>query len=572
VKRVTRRQLLVLMSGGTAGLALAACAPIQPPVPTQPPAPKPTEGPSQGPSSTASKPAEAAKPAPAAAPTGTLRVALNGEPPTLDPAVSNDLSSSPLSANLYTTLIATDAAGKLVPRLAQSWTTSQDGTTTTFKLQPNAKFHNGDPIEAKDVKWSWERALTPATKSPTARDTLGDIAGGKDILDGKATELSGVRIVDPHTLEVKVTLPMRGDLLTNVSGWATSIVHRPTVENAGERWFEQKLVGSGPFKLKEWQHNTKVVLEAFPDYFMGSPKVATVELPVVTDPSTELAQYENGELDVGRVPLGDLKRVRADGTLSKELLEFDRAQITYLALNQKAWEPARKLEVRQAIAHAIDRAKLVEQIRFGAGQPSANAVPPGFDGYDPNLKGLEYDPARAKELLAKAGYPGGQGLGPMPLVANPIEPQTRPMSEAIAGMLKENLGIEVQVQTTEFARFTADLNKKDVVPTFYTGWSASILDPNYFLDRLFYSTAGTNRVGFEDPQYDKLIDDANKLPPGEARREAFRKANAYLAEQAPAVMIASTRYVFLKKPSVEGLETTPMSWGMQPFVNVMVKR
>ena len=139
-------------------------------------------------------------------------------------------------------------------------------------------------------------------------------------------------------------------------------------------------------------------------------------------------------------------------------------------------------------------------------------------------------------------------------------------------MIKETLGIEVQVQTTEFARFTADLNKKDVIPTFYTGWSASILDPNYFLDRLFYSTAGTNRVGFQDPEYDRLIDEANKLPPGEARKEAFRKANAYLAEQAPAVMIASTRYLFVVKPYVEGLETTGMSWGMQPFVNVSVKR
>ena len=139
-------------------------------------------------------------------------------------------------------------------------------------------------------------------------------------------------------------------------------------------------------------------------------------------------------------------------------------------------------------------------------------------------------------------------------------------------MIKETLGIEVQVQTTEFARLTADLNKKDVVPTFYTGWSAGIIDPNYFLDRLFYSTAPVNRVGFMDPAYDKLIDDANKLQPGEARKEAFRKANAYLAEQVPAVMIASSRYVFLKKPNVENLGTTPLSWGMQPFVTVEVKR
>ena len=216
-------------------LLQAACAPAAPPTP----AAKATE-PTKPAAAQATAPAQAApaKPAEAVKPTGTFKVALNGEPPTLDPAVANDLSSSPLSWNLYTTLVTTDASGKLVPSLAESWTTSQDGTTFTFKLRANAKFHNGDKIEAKDVKWSWERALNPATKSPTARDTLGDIVGGKDILDGKATELNGVRVVDPTTLEVKVSLPMRGDLLTNATGWATSVVYRPTVEGQGERWFE----------------------------------------------------------------------------------------------------------------------------------------------------------------------------------------------------------------------------------------------------------------------------------------------------------------------------------------------
>jgi ABC-type transport system substrate-binding protein len=545
-------------------LLQAACAPTPPPAPAQPAAG----------SAESSKPAAGAggKSAEAARPTGTLRVALNGEPPTIDPALSNDIISGPLITNTFATLVDTDPAGKLVPSLAQSWTTSQDGTVFTFKLVPTAKFHNGEPIEAKDVKWSWERALNPATKSPTARETLGAIVGALEILDGKATELTGVKIVDPHTLEVTLSLPMRGDLLTNLTTYATAVVHRPTVENAGDRWFEKSLVGSGPFKLKEWQHNTKVVLEAFPDYYLGSPKVATVELPIVTDASTELAQYENGELDIGRVPLADLKRVRADSQLSQQLLEFDRAQTVYLALNQAVWEPARKLEVRQAIAHSIDKKKLVDELLFGAGKPSYNSIPPGIDGYDPDLKGLEFDPVKAKELMARAGYAGGQGLSPMTIVPNPNMSVYRPMVEAIAGMLKEHAGIQAQVQFTEFARFTADMNKKDVLPVFLTGWSAGILDPNYHLDRLYYGSSATNRMGFKDAEYDKLVDDANRLPPGPARTEAFRKANTYLATAVPAVQIASSRYVFLKKPYVAGLETTPLSWGMQAFDGVTVTR
>ena len=215
---------------------------------------------------------------------------------------------------------------------------------------------------------------------------------------------------------MKVTFPIRGDYLTNMSTPVAAVVHRPTVENAGERWYEQKLVGSGPFKFKEWQHNTKVVLEAFPDYYLGSPKIATVELPIVTDGSTELAQYENGELDIARVPLTDLKRIRADGTLSKELVEFDRAQSVFLALNQNVWEPAKKLEVRQAIAHAIDKKKIIDEIMFGTAKVAQGVIPPGIDGYNDNIKGLEFDPAKAKDLLAKAGYPNGQGMPPVTII------------------------------------------------------------------------------------------------------------------------------------------------------------
>ena len=556
-------------------LLQAACAPAAPPASTSAPAAKASEpapaakaASGQTPAAPAAKPAEA-KPA---APKGTLRVALNGEPPTLDPAVTNDIIAGPMVGNLFATLTDVDSTGKVVPSLAQSWTVSQDGTTFTFKMHPNAKFHNGDKLEAKDVKYSWERALTPATKALTARESLGDIVGAKEMLAGTATELTGARVVDPRTLEIKIALPIRGDMLSNLTYYTAGVVHKASVEAGGERWFEQNLVGSGPFKLKEWQHNSKVVLEAFPDYFLGAPNVATVELPIVTDGGTELAQYENGELDVGRVPQADIKRIRADGKLGKELLEFDRAQVIYLALNQKAWEPARTLEVRQAIAHAIDRQKLIDEVMFGLGKPSPSSLPPNIDGYDPNLKGLEYDPAKAKDLLAKAGYPGGQGLPPMGLTFNPRGADGKAMSEAMAGMLKENLGIQAQVQTTEFARFIADMNKKDVLPTFFTGWSAGVMEPNYFLDRLFYSKAGTNRMGFEDLEYDKLVDDANMQPAGPARTEAFRKANAYLAEKVPAVMIGSTRYAFLKKPYVESLETTGLSWGMQPFVKVSVNR
>lgn len=552
----------------TSVLLLAGCAPGAPSSPDG--TSTSTQIQPAGPSTpTSVKSADAAQ---SAAPSGTLRVPLNGEPPTLDPAISNDIASGPLIENVFSTLLVNNAKGQIVPNLAESWTVSSDGTVYTFKLNSKATFHNGDKLEAKDVKYSWERALQPATKAPTARDSLGDLVGAKDMLAGKATELSGVRVVDPQTLEVKIELPIRGDMLTNLTAVTTSVVDKTTVESGGASWFEKNPNGSGPFKLKVWQHNSKVVLEAFPNYFGGSPKVATIEIPIVTDQSTELAQYENGELDVARVPLPDLKRIRGDAKLSKELIEFDRAQIVYLALNQKSYEPFKKLEVRQAVAHVIDRGRFVDQILFGAGKPSTNSVPPGVVGYDPELKGMEYDPSKAKELLANAGFPNGQGLPPLQLYWNPNAPPYQTMAEATAASLKDNLGMQVQVQNSEFARFIADMNKKDVMPAFYTGWSAAFLEPNYFLDRLWLSTSITNRMGFEDKEFDRLMDEANRLPAGDARGVAFKKVNAYLAEQVPAVEIASTTYDFLKKPYVEGLETFALSWGMRPFVNVTVKR
>ena len=159
------------------------------------------------------------------------------------------------------------------------------------------------------------------------------------------------------------------------------------------------------------------------------------------------------------VPLGDYPRLKADPRWGKEMKVWDRTQVQFLALNPRVYAPFKDVRVRQAFAHAIDRQKVINQVFHGLYTPAGGMLPPGIPGYDAQLKGLAYDPARAKQLLVEAGFPGGKGLPPLSVTVNPVTADYRMMAEPIAAMLKDTLGVAIDVQLQEFAAFTAAMNR-----------------------------------------------------------------------------------------------------------------
>jgi peptide/nickel transport system substrate-binding protein len=513
-----------------------------------------------------------AAPPPGAQTPVVFRSALVGEPPHIDPQRMADFGSATVTAQVYSTLVRVDDKLQIVPLAAQSWSVSRDGLTWTFKLRDNLVFHNGRKADASDVKYSLTRLASPDSRSPSSRLLLADVVGFEEVNKGQAAELTGVRVVDPLTVEIRLQSPPKGDLLPRLTHVSTAIIAREAVEKGGANWAETNPIGTGPWKLKEWVHRSKVVYDAFPQYFEGKPKPDRLEMPIVPEAATQLAMYQNGELDVVLVPLGDYPRLKKDPRWSKEMREWDRAQTQVLALNPRVYAPFKELKVRQAFAHAIDRTKVINQVFHGLYIPAGGMLPPGFPGYDKDLKGLEYNPARARDLVAEAGFPGGRGLPPLTITVNPVTTDYRMMAEPIAAMLKDTLGVPVEVQIQEFASFTAAMNKRDVLPAFMTGWSGAMLDPNYFLELWLHSKSALNRVNYANPAFDALLEQANASPDRARRAALFAQADQVVVKDVPLIPIMYTRFVYLLSPRVKGLDVMPLNLGFGSFRTVEVSR
>lgn len=501
-----------------------------------------------------------------------FRSALVGQPPHIDPQRMADFGSHTVTTQIYSTLVRVDDQLRVTPYAAESWTISKDGLVWTFKLRDSLVFHNGRKADAGDVRYSLSRLASPDSRSPNARLLLADVVGFEEVNKGQTKELAGVRAVDPQTVEIRLQAPPKGDLLTRLTHISTAILAREAVEQGGTNWAETHAIGTGPWRLKEWVHRSRVVYDAFPQYFEGKPKVDRLEMPIVQEPATQLAMYQNGELDVVLVPLGDYPRLKRDPRWSKELREWDRAQVQFLALNPRVYAPFKDVRVRQAFAHAIDRVKVINQVFHGLYLPAGGMLPPGIPGYDREIKGLEYNPARAKELLAEAGFPGGRGLPPLTMAVNPVTGDYRMMTEPIAAMLKETLGVAVEVQLQEFASFTAAMNRRDALASFMTGWSGTMLDPNYFLELWLHSRSALNRVNYTNPAFDALLDQANATPDRGRRIALVQQADQLVAKDVPLIPIMYTRFVYLTSPRVKGLEVLPLSLGFGPFRAVELSR
>ena len=501
-----------------------------------------------------------------------FRSALVGEPPHIDPQRMADFGSHTVTSQVYTTLVTLSDRLQLEPYAAEKWSVSGDGLVWTFKLRDTLVFHNGRKADANDVKYSLTRLASPDSRSPSSHLLLADVVGFEAVNKGQSKDLTGVRVVDPLTVEIRLQSPPKGDLLTRLSHISTAIIAHEAVEAGGANWSETQPIGTGPWRLKEWAHRSRVVYEAFPQYFGGKPKVDRLEMPIVPEPATQLAMYQNGELDVVLVPLGDYPRLKADPRWSKEMKTWDRAQVQFLALNPRVYAPFKDVRVRQAFAHAIDKAKVINQVFHGLYTVAGGMLPPGVPGHDPQTKGLAYDPARAKQLLAEAGFPGGQGLPGLTMAVNPVTGDYRMMTEPIAAMLKDTLGVSIEVQLQEFASFTAAMNRRDALAAFMTGWSASTLDPAYFHELWLYGKSPMNRVNFESGTFDRLLEQGNATSDRARRIGLIKQADELIAREVPLIPVMYTRFVYLISPRVKGLELVPLGLGFGPFRSIEVAR
>nr|CAA9270754.1 ABC transporter, substrate-binding protein (cluster 5, nickel/peptides/opines) [uncultured Armatimonadetes bacterium] len=505
---------------------------------------------------------------------GVLRYALTTEPTTLDPALVSDGPTIDLLMQVYEGLVGWNEKNEVVPLVARAMpTVSADGRTYTFVLRDNVKFTNGRAVTADDVKYSLTRSLDPKLNSSVASTYLNDIVGADALAAGKATELTGVKVVDPKTVQITLVEPRAYFLgkLTYATGYvvAREEVEKGPLREGGAHSFDAtNSVGTGPFKLASYAPQSRVLLEANPDYWNGKPRLDRIERPIVLNAQTRRNLYQSGKLDIlTDLPKSDYLRDRDDPRMSPQIQQFDRAAVFYLGMNQTQYAPFKDKRVRQAFNYAIDKDSIIKTVHAGVTARANGVVPTGIPGHDPEFQGLPYDPERAKQLLAEAGYPEGKGLPPLAITFRQQYPDYTKTCEVIQQQLQA-VGIQASLQEMEWSALLEATNDSRV-PCFLLRWSADYLDPQNFLSVLLHSKGPENRVGYSNPQYDALLDQADRGLDPAKRIAQYRAAERIVVDDAPWVPLYFQRDIELIKPHVKDMRDSLM--GHLPHVTTRVE-
>lgn len=507
----------------------------------------------------------AASPAPTATavpptPTPALRpvayLNLGTEPPTLDPAISTDSVSIDIVRSLFVGLTQIDEkTSEILPDLAEKWTISPDGTVYTFPLRKDVKWSDGKSVTAHDVVYGVRRTLDPATASEYAHTLTPFIKGAEGFNAGTAKDpaVVGVKALDDYTVEVTLNKPA-AYFPSIASMWVMFPQPKWAIEAHGDKWIEAgKIVTNGPYRLLTWEHEKSLVLKKNPDYY-AADKVAfeTVNFVMVSAESTAMTMYEAGALDAmypGGPPLEDLDRIKADPVLKKELYIAPRLCTYYYGFNTTK-PPFDKPLVRKAFAAAIDRQALIDNVLKGGQKPATTFTAPGVFGYVDGLGlgiGHTFDPAKAKKHLADAGYPNGQGLPEITLMFNTSEGHQK-IAQAIQGMWKEHLGVQVKLVNQEFGVYLKTLSS-DAPQVWRLGWCADYPDANNWQNDVFHSKSGNNYGLFKNAAFDKLVEDAATEPDPKRRLEQYKQAETILSnDEAALAPIYFYTFVQLTKP------------------------
>jgi ABC-type transport system substrate-binding protein len=408
---------------------------------------------------------------------GSMVVTYKDDVSTLDPAIGYDWQNWSMIKSLFDGLMDyAPGTTDLVLDLAESYEVAPDGLSYTFKLRQGVKFHNGRELTADDVKWSIERAVRPETQSP-GQGFFNMIAGFEDVTSGKAKELSGIEVVDPHTVRVHLSRPDATFLHVMALNFGFA-VPKEEVEKYGQD-FGKHPVGTGAYKMTEWTLGQRVVFERNPDYYKeGVPKLDKITFEVGQEPLVALLRLERGEVDIlgDGIPPAKFLEVMNDPALKQNVVKGGQLHTGYVAMNVKI-QPFDNQLVRQAVNHAINKDRIIRIIN-GRAVPANQPLPPAMPGYAKDYRGYAYDPAKAKALLAQAGFANGFDTE---LYAMNTDPNPR-IAQAIQQDLAE-VGIRAELKTLAQANVIAAGGDEKEAPMIWSGgmaWIADFPDPSDF--------------------------------------------------------------------------------------------
>jgi oligopeptide transport system substrate-binding protein len=473
-------------------------------------------------------------------------------PLTLDPAIAADYSSYVYVMQIFSGLVGLDQNLAVVPDIAQSWDLSSDNRTYTFHLLQGAKFQSGRQVTAADFKYSWERACNPATGSGTAATYLGDIVGAGDMLAGTATQISGVEVIDDHTLQVTIDAP-KTYFLDKLAYATAFVVDRSNVESGTNWWLQPD--GTGPFRLKQWTQGQQLVLERNPNYYGETANLAQVVFHFSA--AEPMALYETGQIDVAPVSTSYIDEATDEGgPLLGELSVTPELSLYYVGFNT-AEPPFDDVNVRQAFCLAVDKKHIVKVILRDMLSVAEGILPPGIPGYNEALQGLDYNVDKAKDLIAASEYGDVSNLPHITMTVTGYGNDIPSYLGAIIQDWQQNLGVQVSVRELEPQDFLYNMaQEKDEM--FALGWIADYPDPNDFIDVLFHTGAENDIFGYSNPDLDTLLDQAAIEQDSATRLTMYQQAEQIVVDDAPCLPLFHGANYILVKPYVKGYELTPL--------------
>jgi oligopeptide transport system substrate-binding protein len=501
---------------------------------------------------------------------GIYRRMLGNNPSTLDPAFVTDIYGRSVVSQIFDGLVQFDANLNPIPALAEFWEASRDGRTWMFTLRQRVKFHHGREVTVHDVVYSLTRLLRVKSPGPAA-DLFERIQGAKDFMEGKTRAVPGLKAVDRYTLQIVLEQPFAPSLV--ILGLANvAMVPQEEVEK-GEDRFGHAPVGTGPFKFVRWEPNKEIVLEANDHYHEGRPFLDSIVFKIVAGDKMEerFAEFLKGNLEEAIIPSGKMDEVRADPKYQKyQQVRKPALMLFYIGFNTQL-KPFNDKRVRQAFNYAVDKEAIVREITQMGSLVATGVLPPGMPGHDPHPQGYSHDPAKAKHLLAEAGYPDGAGL-PVVQLWTVARAETIKAELAAYQRYLAELGVKVDIHfAANWPAYQAML-EQGKLPMFRLIWVADIPDPDNFLFPLLHSTSPTNRTFYRNPLVDQLLEQARKEADEARRIMLYRQVERIAIDDAPWITQHHSVLEYLFQPYVQGVEINLLGRRTMPMKKIWFKK
>ena len=485
------------------------------------------------------------------------------DPRSLDPALSTDVPTGRAVSYLFDGLTRFTPEAAVEPGLAERWEASADGRTWTFHLRRGVVFHDGTPFVARHVLTSFQRVLDPKTRGGRGWP-LYPIRGARDYADGKASAIAGLTAPDDSTIVIALDEPL---------AFFPKLLAMPVAaivpENPGAD-FGQKPVGTGPWKLVEWRHDDYLLFAANEKYWGGRPKADSLMARIVPEPSTAVAEFESGNVDVLYIPEAETREWEQTDEKKARLQSAPALRLWYAALNTTRG-PLKDVRVRQAINHAVDKNAILQQLIGGRGQVAAGVIPPSLvaaQGTQPARQAYPHDVARAKALLAEAGFPNGIDLE---MWVSQDATFAR-LAQTLQGYLGE-AGIRVKIVQRD-ASSVREASRAGNVDVHLKDWWADYPDAENFLYPLLHSSnagPGGNVSFYRNARYDDIVARARREADEARRSDLYRQADEIAFAEAPMLFLFFYNELYAVQPWIAGFKVPTIFTG-QDWSDVVIQQ